>query len=242
MEAAGLACAVASLASLFQTAVACFEHVQIQKNFGTDYQTIHLRLVLAQLQLTRWGEAVGLNLESTDRLSLPIDSALEESRSAIEATLGQIVKLFEDAEQNSAKYGKRSCGTETLNTHDEHSSTISSLRRRALAICRHRQQQTGRRQKLKWAVYDKDYFEKLVEDAKSLVDALGDIYPPERSVERQLCDQEAIELCDARSLPLLQEVQVGGDKALEEAITRIAVEQVSDTYRLMWTRIDLAAE
>ncbi|EGP90261.1 uncharacterized protein MYCGRDRAFT_69084 [Zymoseptoria tritici IPO323] len=61
MEAVGLTILILSLAALAQTAVDCFQSVQLGKNFGTDFQTTCIRLDNAQLQLSRWGKALELS-------------------------------------------------------------------------------------------------------------------------------------------------------------------------------------
>lgn len=76
MDPVGPTISIASLASLFEAALHCFEYVELGKNLGVDFKTCTLKLDNACLQLTRWGEAVGLSegtktTRSLDEASLP---------------------------------------------------------------------------------------------------------------------------------------------------------------------------
>lgn len=53
MEPASLAIGIASLAGIFNDAVQCFEYVQLDRNFGTNFQTSLLKMDYARLRLLR---------------------------------------------------------------------------------------------------------------------------------------------------------------------------------------------
>ncbi|KAK3379429.1 prion-inhibition and propagation-domain-containing protein [Lasiosphaeria ovina] len=46
---------------LFNNCVDCFEYVQMGRHFGRDYERCQLKLKVAQLRLSRWGEAIAIN-------------------------------------------------------------------------------------------------------------------------------------------------------------------------------------
>ena len=73
MEAVRLTWSVATVTTLFQTAVDCSEYIQLGKAFSSDLQTCYLRLDSIQLRLSRWGEAVGLGVETVS--AEPLENA-----------------------------------------------------------------------------------------------------------------------------------------------------------------------
>lgn len=222
MEPVGLAVGVVGLAGLFNNAVDCFEYVQLGRNFGTNFQTSLLKLDHARIRLSRWGEAVGLSGDLKDTQSLQAVAVKQEDKSKAEAVLGQILKLFKDAEKSSANYKSSKSADDpdvaALEVRAHMDSTGQSLHEKMRKLCIKRQNKSTLSQKAKWAFYEEEHFNKLIEDIQKLVDALTDIFPATRQEQRQLCDAEVSEI-GVESLPVLDDVVKVQDKDLEAAIS-----------------------
>jgi hypothetical protein len=80
-EVAGLVVGGFALASLFDTAVNCFDLVYLGRNFDRDFTTCQFRLEDARTQLYRWGTAVGVkDQESALRVLGPEHYKITEGR------------------------------------------------------------------------------------------------------------------------------------------------------------------
>ncbi|KAK2836980.1 hypothetical protein FQN49_006529 [Arthroderma sp. PD_2] len=231
-EAAGLAVGVIGLAALFDSAVQCFDYIQLGRSFGKDFHTCQLKLDNAKLRLSRWGASLGLNGEVKI-----IISPREEAQAR--ALMGQILTLFAEAEGISDKLKSRARTHATDGTStglslalcdpgtdlDSTSNELPELMRR-LAIGR--EKQTGLRQKAKWALYEQKNFNRLLEDIAELVDALVSLFPASHLRERELCKSEVAVLGQGETcLSLLRDNAVHQqDRPLE---TVGAVEQPETT-------------
>ena len=60
MEAGGLGIGAVALAGLFNNVVDSYEYVRLGKQYAKDFETSQAKLDLSRLQLSRWGEALGL--------------------------------------------------------------------------------------------------------------------------------------------------------------------------------------
>ena len=96
----GIVASAVSTAAVFATYVDCFDHIQLGRHFGRDFQTSLLQLNCARLRLARWGKAVDIYQEAQFE---QLDETLSECQ-IIKETLLQILALFGDAAKVSAKY------------------------------------------------------------------------------------------------------------------------------------------
>ncbi|KAF9767059.1 hypothetical protein IL306_000423 [Fusarium sp. DS 682] len=96
----GVVASALSVAALFNNAVDCFEYIQLRHSFGTDYQTCQLKLDIARLRLSRWGEAVEINHGSR---FTEANSSNNQVRIA-KSTLEQLLNLFSGAYTESSKF------------------------------------------------------------------------------------------------------------------------------------------
>lgn len=234
MEPAGLAVGVLALAGLFNNAVDCFEYVQIGRGFGKNFQTSLLRLDVARLQLSRWGQSVGLEASIANLKSLEQTTLTPENTQQAEELLGQIVELFEDAEGISARYKQRArTNDQTLALYDATTDLDpipASLHQKMRELSVRRQGHTGLRQKAKWALYGEKQFLRLIEDITALVQSLITVFPAQEVAQRSLCEVEISELSDKDSLPLLKEVAAGQDSFLNDAIIKAIGQSTSPSY------------
>ena len=220
MEAVGFALSVVSVANLFQTAVDCFEYVQLGKAFSSDLQTCYLRLDSIQLRLSRWGEAVGLGVETVNSESLDNTSLSGENVKRAEQLLGHIINLFHQAEEASRKFEISHSVNDASIADENLPASAASLRQRIRDICRRRQRATSKAKKAKWALYEREHLNNLINDVQTLVSDLVDLYPAE-AAQRQLCDREAEEIQNEETLPALKAIAAEQDKLLDQAIARL---------------------
>lgn len=219
MEPAALA---VGIAGLFNNAVDCFEYIQLGRNFGQGYQTGLLKLDSARLRLSRWGQTVGLSDRLKDTQSLPSMLKSAHDIEKAEQILGHILELFAEAEGVSDKFKTRGGRSkQQLLVHDtqadlEPAALTLHNKMRDLAI--KRQNQTGLRQKAKWALYEEKHFKRLIEDITSLVDSLVELFPAAQAPQEKLCTAEVAEMSAEGNLPMLEAIVQGQDKLLEKAI------------------------
>ena len=223
METAATAVGIVSLISLFSNAVDCFEYVQLGRSFGHSFETKQLKLDIARLRLSRWGQSVGINGNLKDVQSLDQTSVSVVNRDKAEEILGQIEALFTKAQKRSTGYKNtaRSEATNPLehNPETDLRSVTSSLHRKMSQISINRQDRTRLTKKAKWVLYEERHFERLIEDITNLVNGLVELFPAAESSQRGLCRQEVSELGTNEDLPLLRDLANIVDSNLEAAVT-----------------------
>lgn len=225
MEVGGLAVGVVALAGLFNNALDSFEYIQLGQNFGTNFQTSLLQLDIARLQLSRWGQAVGLNGDLEELQSLQKAKVQEEDISKAESVLGQIMELFARAEKISAKY-KHFVETDNptlavLDVQTDMDDIGRSLHEKIRKLCIERQKNTSLRRKVKWALYEEKHFKSLIENINNLVGALPEMFPAVKQQQLKLCEIE-VSAIDTDNLSILARIIQSQDKDLEAAISAAA--------------------
>ena len=243
MEPVSLAVSIASLAPLFQTALDCFQYVQLGKSFSTDFQTCLLQLDNIQLRLSRWGQAIGIGADTESTLSLSGTSISPEDQRRAETILGHVISLFKDAESVSRRLEGKSSDVQQMQAHESLEGVIASLHKRMRGICLRRQGKTSIDTKTKWALHERDHLIHLIESVQTLVTDLIDLFPSTEKRERIFCDEEVAELRDESELPVLIEVAGKLDQPLKEAIERLQKQVVStssETGSYILTRPDIS--
>ncbi|KAF2734182.1 hypothetical protein EJ04DRAFT_512682 [Polyplosphaeria fusca] len=222
MEPVSLAVSVGALAGLFNNAVDCFEYVQLGRSFGTDFQTSLLKLDNARLRLSRWGQAVGLSGNLEYARSLQEAAVSKENIDQAEEVLGQIIKLFAEAEGISTEY-KRSANSDDRNfaileAHADMDDLGQTLHEKMRELCIKRQNGTTLRKKVKWALYEEKHFKKLLKDIVDLVSDLLEVFPAVKQEQLKLCEIEVSEI-GMEFLSVLLDIVRAQDKDLEAAIS-----------------------
>jgi len=222
MEVGSLAVGVIALAGLFNNAVDCFEYVQLSRSFGTNFQTSLLKLDDARLRLSRWGEALGLSGNLKDAQSLQEASIQEEDKLKAEDLLSQILRLFDDAEEKSAKYTRSAKPDDPnlaiLHVQADMDTLGQSLHEKMRRLCIKRQNGTSLRQKVKWALFEEKLFNRLIEDIIDLVDRLLEAFPAVKQEQFNLCEIEVSEI-GLETLSALKDIVRAQDKDLQAAIS-----------------------
>ncbi|KAF1960185.1 hypothetical protein CC80DRAFT_438777 [Byssothecium circinans] len=198
MEAGGLAVGLVALAGLFNNAVDCFEFVQLARNIGKDFQTDLLKLDNAGLRLSRWGKAAGLSGQVANAQSLRSTILSTEDIPKAEELLGQVLELFKDAERESGKFKSQAAAGDSsllvVDTQADVDSDHRTLHEKMRELSIERKNNTPLQQKVKWALYKKKYFERLIADIIELVDDLIKTFPAVRQAQQDLCKEEVSEI------------------------------------------------
>ncbi|EEU36566.1 uncharacterized protein NECHADRAFT_42497 [Fusarium vanettenii 77-13-4] len=206
--------AVAGVAGLFTTAIEWFDYIYVAKNAGRQLESLLLKLDNAQLRLTRWGTAVGLN----DSESPSLD---EEYQQHAEATFKFIIDAFSECQRLCHEDRK-----ELNKTEDDEIKPFGSdwslmnryLHDKMQRIVRGRKNGMSTLQKAKFAVYKKDRLVKLIKDINDHLDQLYRDAPIEDEEQTRLGKAELDELIHV--LKALQTAS-GSDKLLEGALQSI---------------------
>jgi Skp family chaperone for outer membrane proteins len=223
-EAAGLVVGVVALAGLFNNTVECFEFVQLGRTFGKDFQTSQLKLDSARLRLSRWGKSLDLDKDVRNTTSLQGYFGSEPTIKHAEGLLGKIIELFADAEGVSKKYKNQTAPQDdslvVYNPQKDLDPPIAKLHEKMRQLAIERQNQSGVRQRAKWALYQEKHFRRLIEDITELVDSLVELFPATQQAQRKLCDTEVSAFGENEAISVLKEIAAIQDKFLEQAITK----------------------
>jgi hypothetical protein len=241
-EAAGLVLSAVALAGLFNNAVECFEYVKLGQAFEMDFTTIQMNLAIAQIRLSRWGKALGLDQVESDKQQLPVNRSSAEERRNAGLVLKHLIRLFQEAKERSKPYQQQVSTAATapdgtaFATIDNTEASISKkmkklplgrLNKPLLAL-------TKTKNRTKWALYGKEAITKLADDITRLVSQLEVAFPPPEEVRRQLavCEvEEVVEGESTESIIQLRATATSRDALLADALGRKVEERRSAVYK-----------
>ncbi|RMJ18064.1 hypothetical protein CDV36_002266 [Fusarium kuroshium] len=226
MEPASFALAIAGVPEIFKSCVNSFNYIQLGRSFSEDFGICIAKLEAADLQLSRWGEAMGFFNESFAPDAL-FQKGLWDEKDVKKAKkwIGLINDLFEEAEETSNRFKARheDDEPELLEVPDQTmelekatktvKKTVFSLR----SLTRHRQKETSLVRKAQWALYAREDFDRLVRDISELVEKLVVLFPALQPAQEALCQKEA-EQIEPEVIPTLVKVLNGKDKFLNHAL------------------------
>ena len=199
-----------SITALFNECIDCFDYVQIARNFGQDFSRFQLRLDVARCRLSRWGAAVNVN--SNSRFMNSDESTVVLTQEILQ----EIVARFEAAQKVSRRYkAKAEDASMEICTETDLSSTSQRLHNRFTTRTLGRQSRVGLLKKTSWALYDKDYMARMIEDIVTSINELEKVFPAAPQEINQLARMEVEELNDEKELDMLQDVTKGLDPILE---------------------------
>ncbi|KAI1122551.1 prion-inhibition and propagation-domain-containing protein [Nemania abortiva] len=216
MEVFGTVASALSVAALFNNCVSCFEYIQLGRHFGRDYELHQLKLDIAQIRLSRWGQAVAVNDDPRFVTLNPQDKDFRKAQ----LILGAIFKLFGTLEDASEMYkiDAEPEDLELLQIQDM-KPPAQKLHRMFSAIANKRKKGTSFLKKAAWALYDGKNFNKLVGELMGLIDGLEKLFPVEAAT-RAMVEMEIEEIQeDESSLRALQSAATDTDGVLSEVVT-----------------------
>ncbi|KAH6999492.1 prion-inhibition and propagation-domain-containing protein [Ilyonectria destructans] len=228
MDPVGLTLGVVSLAAsatgTFTSIVQCFEYVELGRRFGKDFTKSQAQLDALKLQVTRWGIAAGILPDPRTglRQSVVVDSVTERT---VENLLSSILEDIGEVEHKSNKYRAQNASAgadlEVFGPSDMDEST-QALSARTKTIWAKRTKAVSWVKRTKWAVYEKKYFDRLLEDISGNLGHLEKLSQPIVDSQQDLCRVEVEEVGDGQSDAVLQLLhdasQSNGDGLLEQAL------------------------
>jgi len=226
MEAAGLGVGVVALAGLFNNAVDSYGYVRLGKYYARDFETSQTKLDLSRLQLSRWGEALGLTVPftKTTQLSSSIGPADEVAKA--EKALGNIVNLLDDAQLLSQRYKDRESPDAVLMMDPD----SLKLHQKVHRIVTQRQRNTSFAKKASWALYRKNDLESLVEDIVGLTNQLVNLFPATETRQQELSAAELNVLGD-EDLRFVKQIADSQDPMLATAAQNAMQARGSSYYQ-----------
>ncbi|KAJ9644082.1 hypothetical protein H2199_003950 [Coniosporium tulheliwenetii] len=219
---AGLIIGSVALTGLFNNCVDTFQYIQLGRNFGNDYETSLVKLDVVKLRFMRWGALMTIRA-GADSQNLRSAASPQEEEVA-ERLLGQILGAFERAKQTSKTFQTIGKPDELIVDTQPRSGSMTALhdhlQSKMHKRCSERQKKTSLTAKVKWVLYKKGHFDRLIEDLTELVDALLSTFPTPEEPQRQLCAAEVSDIEKDESLVALKEIAHGSDKLLEDVVVK----------------------
>ncbi|CVL06862.1 related to Heterokaryon incompatibility protein s [Fusarium mangiferae] len=217
----GTVASATSIAALFNNCVDCFNYVQIARHFGEDFSPYQLRLDVAKCRLARWGASIDIN---SDRRFSSIEPA-DPTIGLAQGILKEIVARFEAAYKVSRRYeartkeqGMRICTEADLSPVSQRVHTRFDL------LTKQRYKSLGLMKKTGWALYDKNYMGRMIDDIIASIEDLEKVFPGTPQITRQLVEMEIEEVNDEQELELIHDVAEGLDPVLSNASKNKIVE------------------
>ncbi|RSM08796.1 hypothetical protein CEP52_004501 [Fusarium oligoseptatum] len=226
MEPASFALAVAGIPGIFKSCIDCFRYIQFSKNFGADFGICLAKLEATDLQLSRWGKAMGFLDEPFDPDALYKKGMWDEKDVAkAKKWLALINDLFAEAEKASSRFKllHEDDEPELLEVPDQAKElekakeTVKKLVFSVRKLTKRRQKETSAVDKAKWALYAREDFNKLVNDISGLVEKLVVLFPALQPAQEVLCQEEASQI-EPEVIPTLVAVLGDKDKLLNHAL------------------------
>ncbi|KAF6810604.1 small s protein [Colletotrichum plurivorum] len=215
-EAFGVVAGALSIAALFNSCVESFQYIQLGRRFEQDYEGYRLRLDVAQVRLSRWGQAVQIN-DSPRFVQLRLD---DKEAQLAKSILEQIATLFESARRKSRQYEQAAENQALLVFDDEAMGrTNQRLHEKLTQRFRTTRKQPSLVKRTSWALYDARNLERLVGQISSFVEELEELFPAEATT-RRLADIDIQGIEDEESLQALRAAAEHIDSVLRNAVVR----------------------
>ncbi|KAF9776392.1 hypothetical protein IL306_005438 [Fusarium sp. DS 682] len=203
-----------SISGLFNNCIDCFDYIQIARNFGQDFSRYQLRLDVAKCRLARWGEAIDINNdprfgnnESTDRTVVLAQEILEE----IVARFKTAYKISNRYRAGEGEHNREFC------TEADLDSVSQRLHNHFRALTTERYKSIGLVKKTSWALYDKKYMGRMIDDITISIGDLEKTFPATSQAISQLVELEIEEVNDTQELEMIQDIAEDVDPLLSDS-------------------------
>ncbi|KAI1055563.1 hypothetical protein LB506_011458 [Fusarium annulatum] len=203
-----------SIAGLFNNCVDCFNYIQIAKHFGQDFSRYQLRLDVAKCRLARWGASIDINSDQRFSVIEPSDPTIALAQGILEEILdrfGAAYKVSRRYKATTEEQGLDIC------TESDLSAVSQRVHTRFDVFTKQRYKSLGLMKKTGWALYDKNYMGRMIDDIIASIEDLEKVFPSTPQVTRQLAEMEIEEVNDEQELKLINDVAEGLDPVLSSA-------------------------
>ncbi|KAF5563630.1 HETS [Fusarium phyllophilum] len=210
----GTVAGAVSIAGLFNNCVDCFNYIQIAKHFGQDFSRYQLRLDVAKCRLARWEASIDINNDRRFSFTEPADPTVVLARGILE----EIVARFEAAYEVSRHYETR---TEeqglSICTEADLGAVSQRVHSRFDVFTKQWFKSLGLIKKTGWALYDKSYMGRMIDDVIASIEDLEKVFPGTPQVASQLVEMEIEEINDEQELEVIHDAAEGLDPMLSDA-------------------------
>lgn len=188
----------AALSGTFLSVIECIGFIQFGRRFGKDFDKYQARLCALKLQTTRWGVCAGAlpNPKTGRRRRVIVD---QQTATAVWRLWSAIKDDLDNMERKSKTYIKSEPeDLEVFETGDmtDWTRVLSSQTKTIVA---NRMGDVSLTDKAKWAIFNKKYFDRLLEDIAENFGQLKGLLPQLVEPLQQLCRIEVEELQNTQS-------------------------------------------
>lgn len=216
MDALGVAIGVPGL---FTSCLECFRLVQTARSLEGDFNLLVRKYTNLELRFGAWGKACGFTDGDGNNNPVVIPDYLLPH---IKENLDYIKDLFGDASRLKGQYGLKSAHQDLL-TEDNRLSDRLSFNRLLYRLRREHPRGASLITSTRWAIGDKEKFEKLIIDLKDLIEALEGLTKELKAGvsrnQRIHVQYEIEEIEDISSLQEIAGARAGEDDVVSDAAT-----------------------
>lgn len=210
------------VAGLFSSCVDAFTYFRLAQSADRDVEVALLKLDVEKARLLIWGSEVGVFFTSPQNPQL-LDLRIAE---VIQKVLSQVESLLTDSERLRTSYGIR-----TLETPSNSNRVVDYVSSKSLAVFRISASRfwtrnasrlslaTGQNKvaRTKWAIYERERFQGLVNDVKHFVDSLFDLVSISRESQDRVIIDDIESILDASHLAIVEEATEDSYRVYSEA-------------------------
>ena len=207
-EAIGLTFGGVALASLFSTCIECFDYIHAGRSFSEDFEILLAKLDVEKARLLIWSDTVGLVKSSSDGRATELEDPLVSGQ--IGRCLLNVKSLLTNSDELVSRYGLKKDAATGLQTRKRALVSFNSMSLFRASYARFRvsvkdhQQRTGFGRLTRWAIHDREKFDKLLDNLTYFIDALTKLVPERQASQDVLFRTDLETLPDIPTLKLLE--------------------------------------
>ncbi|KAH7173922.1 prion-inhibition and propagation-domain-containing protein [Fusarium flagelliforme] len=198
---------IIGVAGLFSSCVDAFSYFKLAQHANREVEIVLLKLDIEKARLLIWGDYIGIFSASHHDPRL-LDGHVGE---LIKQILFKIESLLTDSEQLRTSYGTQTLETPPKKAVDYVSSkSLAAFRTSASRFWTRNAQKLvagaqGGKHRSKWAVYERQKFQALINDLSQFVDSLFELTKLSREVQDRVITEDIESILDVSQLRIIEE-------------------------------------
>src|SRR5436190_16629345 len=215
---------VVGVAGLFSSCVDAFTYFKLAQRANRDAEVVLLKLDIEKTRLLIWGENVGIFSASRQDERLLNEGMAE----VIQRILSQIESLLTNSEELRTSYGVRNLDSPLNRAVDYVSSKSHAVFRVSASRFWTRnasklptRTQGSRTERIKWAIYEREKFQSLVNDLSHFVDKLFDLSKIGREVQDRAIVEDIESILDISHLNTIEEATEDSYRVYSQAAASV---------------------
>jgi len=214
------------VAGLFSSCVDAFAYFKLAQRAGKEIEVGLLKLDIEKTRLLIWADNVGMFSVNPPNLRL-LDEHVAE---LVERILSQIKSLLTDSEKLRTLYGVRTQDSDNPRTKAVDyvsSKSLAAFRTSASRFWTRNISKVGATTQdsklsgIRWAIYEREKFQALINDLSQLVDSLYELVHVAREVQDRVIIEDIESILDISQLNIIEEATEGSYRAYSEAAASI---------------------